>query len=185
MQFFEHTRSYISSRSILPLSTKLDNIAKTPVLLGLLVATVIFGAALFWVEPWVGGEFLDLLADSDAVLCRLEEMSESQRDAHRAITLTIDSVYPLLYGAFLIGIVWRLTSANWRWLVTPAILAVVLDFTENLIQVVALSGETGLLGLKELATPFKFACVITALAIAAVLLVVRLRTYCFIAASKQ
>ena len=135
-----------------------------------MTATVAVGIWLLLLEQSVGGQFLDLLADSDAVLCQIEGMSLAERRAHGTITSTIDSIYPLLYGALLAGITWRFTSGRWRWLVAPAIIAVVLDFTENRIQVLALMGKTELVGWKEIVTPLKFALVITAFAVAVVLL---------------
>lgn len=152
------------------LSRIMDFLARTPTLIVAFVTMNAAGAGFGAVQQHIGGELLDMIADGGKALNRLTEMSADQKSNHLIATLTLDTLYPLAYGAFLGGIAWRVPSGKWRWLIVPALCGVALDFIENGIQVLVLSGQHGLLAAKAIVTPLKFTCVIAAMAIALILL---------------
>lgn len=155
--------------------TKLLNfLAKTPVILFLLLAFILLGAGFYFVEQVVGGSLLDLQMNSADAYARLEAMSGEQKHSHIIATLTLDTFYPLAYGGLLAGIVARFAAKFRRFLVIPACVAVITDFAENIVQSMALSGSTNMLDAKDFLTPLKFTSVILAALIALLVLIIAL-----------
>jgi hypothetical protein len=107
-----------------------------------------------------GGITLDTILDtigpvSDAQAL-LASMSEAQKLAHFRLTLWLDMLFPLAYGGLFAGLTLRYFQTYGKWLVLPALLVIPVDITENIIQLLALSGSESLLGVKALLTPTKF-----------------------------
>jgi len=83
-------------------------------------------------------------------------MSDPQKQAHTWITAVPDSLYPIAYGSFFAGATLTLSGGSKIWTVVPAVLTMIADFCENLVQVLALNGQENLLLAKSIITPIKF-----------------------------
>ena len=149
----------------------LDFLARTPVIVFLLVAFVLLGASFYFAEQAVGGPLLDMQMNSADAFSRLEAMSSEQKHRHIIATLTLDTFYPLTFGGLLAGIVARFSAQYRRLLVIPAFVTVIADFAENFVQSLALSGSTNLLVAKDILTPLKFTSFILATIIALLVLI--------------
>lgn len=132
-------------------------LTRTPALIVSGLAMVLVGYSFSFVRAQMDGPLLDMIWTGGAAQARLAVMSAAERTAHFWGTVLIDTAFPLAYGAFLAGLAGRFAGENWRALaMLPAALVVVLDFAENAVQALALSGVVDLLGLKSLLTPAKF-----------------------------
>lgn len=152
----------------------LDFLAQTKVILICFVLMMIIGAGFSFAPRLVGGELLDMQMNAADAAARLAEMNGGQKSNHIWLTLILDSLYPLAYGGFFAGIAARF-SGSWRkFTALPALATIIVDFTENFVQVLALSGSTNLLGIKDIITPVKFGGFILAALIALLLLVIAL-----------
>ena len=131
-------------------------LARTPVMLGFLVLTLLVSAGFWPVMQAIDGALLDMISDGESAIVRLNEMSSDQRSAHFNATVTLDTIYPLAYGGLFIGLLSRL-SWSWRWiLICVPIIAVLSDYAENTIQAMALSGhDASILLAKTYVTPLK------------------------------
>ena len=138
-----------------------------PVLVLSLVLMILIGISFAQVQSLIGGPLLDVIVSGDAARERLSEMSASERQLHFWATVTLDTVYPLAYGALLAGLALRFAGSQGPLAAMPALLTVVTDLFENLTQALALQGLPQLIGLKTLLTPAKFALFITAALIGA------------------
>lgn len=138
------------------MSELLDRLSLTSVILCSFVAMLLTGWGFGVFSDRVGGVYLDELLSADAARALIAGMSAAQRSAHFWITVLLDTLYPIVYGAFAVGLLSRL-SRNWRrWAVLPALAAVVADYLENTVQALALVGFESLLRSKDLLTPIKF-----------------------------
>lgn len=155
--------------------TKLLNfLARTPVIIFLLIAFILLGASFYFVEQAVGGPLLDVQTNGADALARLGAMTGEQKHMHMVATLTLDTFYPLVYGGLLAGIVARFAKNYRHFLVVPAFVAVLADFAENIVQSMALSGSADLLATKGFLTPLKFGSLILAALIAVIVLTLAL-----------
>ena len=153
--------------------TKLLNfLARTPAILFLLIAFTLLGASFYFVEQAIGGPLLDVQINGADALARLSTMTDEQKHMHMIATLTLDTFYPLAYGGLFIGIVARFAKKYRRFLAVPAFVAVLVDFTENIVQSMALAGSADLLATKDFLTPLKFGSVILAAVIALTVLAI-------------
>jgi hypothetical protein len=103
---------------------------------------------------------------------RLAEMTAAQKKSHILATATADTLYPLAYGSFFIGLTARLSGSRKLWLFIPALCAVCFDLTENITQLIGLFGHPDILIIKDLITPAKFISVLVAGLVILVLIVV-------------
>ena len=146
-------------------------LSRWPVILTSFVVMNIVGFGFVYVQNAVGGELLDMIWNADDAKTRLLEMSADQKSTHLWATLILDSIYPLAYGSFFIGLTARLAGMKKLWLIIPAISSVFFDFLENVVQIIGLSGHSDFLAIKNVVTPLKFTSVLVAMAIAITLLV--------------
>ena len=132
-------------------------LTRTPVIIGFFIAMLIVGLSFGLVRNAVGGPLLDLIWTGAGAEARLAEMSAGERQAHVWGTLINDTLYPLAYGGFLAGLAGRFAGERWQgWVMLLPLATVLLDFSENTVQVLALSGAPDLLALKSILTPAKF-----------------------------
>ena len=133
-------------------------LARTPVLIGFFAATVLIGAGFYFVIQAVGGDLLDMIANGNDAIIRLTELNSSQKQAHFLGTVFLDTLYPIAYGGFLIGMLSRL-AWNWRWaVILVPIITAFCDLAENAVQAMALNGHASeILLVKDIVTPVKFA----------------------------
>jgi len=134
----------------------LDFLAKTPVILFLLITQILLGASFLFVEPTIGGPLLDLQMNGADAANRLAQMTAEQKHIHTVVTMTLDLFYPLVYGGFFIAIVARFAKRFRLTLAVPACIAIVADFAENAVQVLALGGNESFLAAKDFLTPLKY-----------------------------
>ncbi len=131
-------------------------LARTGTLWLLLLATVALAAGFILWTPQVGGTILDSVAPANAVHALLERMSPAQKHAHFLMTLLLDMLYPLAYGGLFAGLALRFGGGVGGWLALPALVVIPVDMLENIIQMLALTGNESLLPVKAILTPAKF-----------------------------
>ena len=134
----------------------LDFLAKTPVILFLLITQILLGASFLFVEPVIGGPLLDLQMNGVDAANRIAQMTPEQKHIHTVVTMTLDLFYPLVYGGFFIAIVARFAKRFRPTLAAPACIAIVADFAENIVQVLALGGNDRFLAAKDVFTPLQY-----------------------------
>jgi len=128
-----------------------------------------------WI-PHLGGQPIDLIVPTADVLAQLGRMSAEQKASHFWMTLTLDTLFPLAFGA-----VFVLTALScWgRWgRLGAAICAIppLLDLVENMTELLALKGNTMLLPVKEVVSPIKYHSIqIAALVVLATWIIVGVR----------
>jgi len=156
------------------MSKLLNFLARTPVLVFCFVVMIVIGYSFSRVQKTIGGPMLDTLLGAGAARARLAEMSADGRSFHALITATLDSLYPLVNFGFFAGITARFSrawSSQWKTLIfAPAFIYLLADFSENIVQILALKGSENLLSLKGVFTPIKFTGFIAASLIAIALL---------------
>ncbi|MEO0982389.1 MAG: hypothetical protein AAFX03_07030 [Pseudomonadota bacterium] len=150
----------------------LDTLSRTPVLIGSLLAMLAIGAGFYPVGQAIGGELLDMVRTGDAAADRLAELDAGERRIHFWATVLLDSAYPLAYGAFFGGLAARFAGGYRALAVVPIGAAVAADFSENVVQAMALAGQDALLGWKDFLTPAKFSLVMVGAGLALVLALV-------------
>ena len=131
-------------------------LARTPVIWISFVAMLVIGAGFGLCRPVVGGAFLDMTSDPDAARNIIAAMTGAQRTAHAWVTVLLDTAYPLAYGGFLGGLALRFFGRFGPYAALPALGVVIVDLTENLVQVLALADWADALDAKAWLTPLKF-----------------------------
>ncbi|MGK7892937.1 MAG: hypothetical protein AB4372_04660 [Xenococcus sp. (in: cyanobacteria)] len=111
---------------------------------------------------------LDGIASPSKARDILDRMDQNQKDAHIWITATLDVAYPLSYGGLFAGSALRFFPEYGSYLALPALLAIMADLTEGVIQILALTDTSDLLYLKKYVTPLKYGMAILGLVIALV-----------------
>ena len=150
-------------------------LSDTPRLIMLFVLMMLIGFGFYFVQKTAGGPLLDAISDGQSALVRLESMDEYQRRAHWYGTVFLDSLYPIAYGGFFIGLLARL-AGRYRWLaIWPPALTVLIDYGENFVQAVALGGGASeILLAKDILTPLKFGGLLVTLALVVLLSLIAL-----------
>ncbi len=153
-------------------------LTRTPVLIGLFIATLLIGTSFYFVIQAIEGDLLDMIWTGDDAITRLNELSDAQKEAHLLGTVTLDVLYPFAYCALFVGLLCRL-AWRWRWgLILLPVMAALCDFAENTVQAMALSGRPSeILFVKDLVTPIKFYGLMATLAIIILLALVALVRY--------
>ncbi len=132
-------------------------ITRTSLLLALFVIFLAMSIGFQFWKPLVGGKYLDSVALPAEVHNLLVEMSPAEKDSHFLMTLSLDMLYPLVYGSLFAGLTLRAFGSHVSWLSIPAFLVIPADLAENVIQLIALKGNEALLPLKAVLTPAKSA----------------------------
>lgn len=149
-----------------------------PVVLWALFGTTVaatYGFVLW--TPFVGGVVLDTIFSPTTAERVITGMSDRQRWSHLWMTVTLDSVYPLLYGSLCIGITNRAFARHGRMLCLFVLTGVFFDFAENAVQALALTGPNSMLWAKAFLTPAKFGFVYLGFAISALGVVALISQY--------
>jgi hypothetical protein len=149
-------------------------LARIPVIWTSFILMLVIGAAFGMCRPVVGGAFLDMTSDPEASRAIIAAMTGAQRTAHAWVTVLLDTAYPLAYGGFLGGLALRFFGKFGKHAAIPALGVVVVDLTENLVQVLALAGWVDALDAKAWLTPLKFGLFFLAAGIAVIALVIGL-----------
>ncbi|MEO1405396.1 MAG: hypothetical protein AAFV54_02755 [Pseudomonadota bacterium] len=131
-----------------------------PVIIASTIAFLAIGYTFSLYAPQTGEPILDMVASQADVLARLDAMDADQKAAHFQMTLIADMLYPVAYAIMLGCLAMRaFPKAGW-WLAIPAFVAGGFDIVENIVQLMALQGSVGLVGLKAFLTPGKFLLVV-------------------------
>lgn len=130
-------------------------ITRTPVLWALFVLMVlcIFGFQYF--SPAVGGQYLDMLDEKDAIRATFAALTPEQKSVHFWVTVLIDTAFPISFGLLFAGLAWRFFSKWGAVAAIPGFAVLIVDLTENTIQALALSGAADALDAKVWVTPLK------------------------------
>ena len=134
----------------------MNALKRTPVLWGMFLANILVGIGFGLLSGQVGGAYLDTLSDPAAAQALLAGLSPDQATAHLWITLTLDTLFPITYVSLFAGLVLRFFRRWSRFAILPAFFAGFTDLTENMVQVLALSGMANALDQKAWLTPLKF-----------------------------
>lgn len=129
--------------------------------------TIAFG---IWIQRY-DLNIIDEISDPEQIKAVVAAMTPEQRSAHWWMTLSLDYFYPLAYGAFFAGLALRYFGAAGIWLAIPSMIVVPADIIENTVQLVILSGDHSLIGVKAIATPIKLVSFIVAALIALIALI--------------
>lgn len=109
--------------------------ARGPVLGLSFLLTALLVGAIFPNIPVAGTTLLDLLSSYDRALIqnRILEYGDEWRVMQIWSSLTVDAIFPIIYGLFFVGVAYRLRLGTWgKWLVLPAFLLVGVDYAENI-----------------------------------------------------
>ena len=118
---------------------------------------------------------IDEMWEPDTIRDYIGGLSPEQKQAHIWTTATLDVLYPLTYGCFFAGMALKFFGPSGKWLALPGILAIPVDLTEGVIQVLALSGQEDVIVHKAWVTPWKLGLFGAAALITLVAVVVALR----------
>ena len=75
---------------------------------------------------------------------------------HLYLSGGVDMLYPLAYGLFVGGLCFRYGAPRGLLFALPIFGAAVFDIAENSVQILAMTGDPGVLALKTVLTPAKF-----------------------------
>ena len=131
-------------------------LTRTPTLCALFIlqALIFLGFGPF--VDGVGGSYLDTVMTGEESRTVIAAMSSGQRWTHFWVTLLVDTAYPFAYGAFFAGMALKFFGRFRVLAALPAFAAVIVDLTENMVQLLALSGAADVLDAKDWLTPLKF-----------------------------
>ena len=133
----------------------LDFLRRPLVILLSLIANIALGIGFFLWMPHVGGTILDSVASVDDTSALLASMSEAQKTSHFWMTLCLDILFPLTFGAFFAGMALRFPGRLGLLLAVPAFAVLSADILENITQLFALKDNLNLLPAKAVLTPLK------------------------------
>ena len=133
---------------------------------GALILTVSLFGTIQLAARRLGLTLLDGIASPSRAREILDQMSQNHKKAHVWITGTLDVAFPLSYGGLFAGSTLRFFPEYGIYLALPALLAIIADLTEGVIQILALTDTADFLDLKKYVTPFKFGMGIIGLVIA-------------------
>ncbi|MEO0467293.1 MAG: hypothetical protein AAF216_12190 [Pseudomonadota bacterium] len=108
--------------------------------------------------PGTGGTLLDFQltgAAAEEALMLLKSRPNAV-GVHLYLSAGVDMVYPLSYGLFVAGVCIRYGGQHGVMLAVPILGAAAVDISENIVQIIALAGDTSVLWLKSILTPAKF-----------------------------
>ena len=125
-----------------------------------LVSTILITLAFLVIGSILRLTFLDTISDPSEVRLALASMPPNHRVFHVWITLTLDVLYPLSYGALFVGLTFRFYMSYGRLLAAPFFVLVPADLLEGVVQVLALTDMADFIGAKAILTPLKYGLVV-------------------------
>ena len=134
----------------------MEFIRRSVVLWGLFFTTVILSIGFIFWAPFIGGTALDSIASIESVQALMLGMSDIQKHSHFLMTIILDMAYPFAYGLLFAGLTLKFSGKTGVWLSFPAFAVIPVDIFENIIQLMALTGNGSLLFIKAVLTPVKF-----------------------------
>ena len=146
-------------------------LAHPRILIAMTILVVILTYGFSYFNRLVGDTYLDTLASSDKVQKTIRLMSPAQRRAHFWITATLDTIYPIAYGGLLIGFAMCMAGRYKRWAIIATFITIVADFLENVVQMLALKGNTTVIAAKALLTPVKYISLLFAVVLLGIFMV--------------
>ncbi|MCA8901879.1 MAG: hypothetical protein KDA53_11595 [Hyphomonas sp.] len=149
-----------------------DFLKRTPVLWALFVLQILIGLGFMVFREAAGGQLIDMVRSGEGARAVIAGMTDAQRTAHFWTTVLWDSAYPLAYGGFFMGMALRFFG-RFGWIAAlPGLATIIVDFTENTVQALALSGTADYLDVKDWLTPLKYNLALVASVIALVAVVI-------------
>jgi len=138
-----------------PLYKHLRNIKTLQVLF--IIALPLLILSKWSVEHW-NLVLLDGISDAETARTLLVEMTHQQVQGHLWFTSTIDVILPFAAAGFFASAILVSFKKYGPYLATLALLAIPLDLSEGVIQVLALTNNADFLDVKSYSTPIKKAC---------------------------
>jgi hypothetical protein len=123
----------------------------------ILIAVPLLLLSKWSVSHW-GLVLLDGISDASAARTLLGNMTPEQIRGHIWFTTTIDLILPIAAAGLFASATLHSFVKYGRYLAIVPVLALPLDLTEGVIQVLALTGSADLLALKAYTTPVKSTC---------------------------
>ena len=139
-------------------------IVAMPLSLWLCLLLIVLGVMMF---QWLPDRFELILLDSlwqpERVRAAIADMDATQRAAHIWLTSTVDVVFPIAFGLFVLGSGLRLQPA-WRKPITALVMLLIgFDLLEGTVQILALTSQVDWLAAKQILTPVKLGCYLVGL----------------------
>lgn len=156
------------AKSVLLGATTVKFLTKTEMLWASFISTILL-TLLFGVIMRVWDfTIIDEMYDPAQVVAHIDAMTPTQSTVHAWMTGTLDVAYPLVYGAFFVGMALRFFGRFGPWLAIPGVAVVPVDLTEGVVQILLLNGHDSVAWLKAYITPLKLGLWFAALFIALV-----------------
>lgn len=134
----------------------LNFLTQTKVLWTLLAITIATTVAFGVVMQIWDFMLIDEMYDAEQISSHIAAMTDTQKDVHIWTTVSLDVLYPLVYGPLFAGVALKAFGKNGLLLALPSLLCIPADLTEGFAQVMLLSGHADYMGLKTTMTPIKF-----------------------------
>lgn len=142
---------------------------RTISVMGLVFLALTLGFGV-WIQNY-DLQILDEISDVDHIRSLLAAMTPEQKSAHWWMTLLLDYVYPIAYAGFFAGLTLRFLGEAGIWLIIPAAICAPADMIENTVQLMLLSGDESLIGVKRIITPIKLVTFLAAAMLALIALI--------------
>ena len=126
--------------------------------------TLTFGVVM---KVWDFG-IIDEMYHAEKIRAHIDAMNPQQRSVHAWMTGTLDVAYPLIYGAFFIGVAVKAFGRYALWLALPSIGVIPADLIEGFAQIMLLTGHENFMAVKLIATPTKLVLFVTGLLISVI-----------------
>ena len=132
--------------------------AKGWVILLSFVAMLALGYSFSFVQQGMNNvPLLDMVHTADAAAAQLAAMSDAAKRTHMIGTATLDMVYPVSILMFTGGLIFRFAPQPVKGVLAfVPVIAMTVDYAENIMILIALAGQAGILDMKTMLTAVKF-----------------------------
>ena len=131
-------------------------IVATPLFPWFYLLLFVLGVMMFqWLPDRFELVLLDNLWQPERVRAAIADMDATQRAAHIWLTSSVDVVFPIAFGLFVLGSGLRLQPARRKPITALVMLLIGFDLLEGTVQILALTSQVDWLAAKQILTPVK------------------------------
>ena len=139
-------------------------IVATPLFLRFCLLLFVLGVMMLqWLPDRFELVLLDNLWQPERVRAAIADMDATQRAAHIWLTSSVDVVFPIAFGLFVLGSGLRLQPARRKPITALVMLLIGFDLLEGTVQILALTSQVDWLASKQIITPVKLGCYLAGL----------------------
>ena len=139
-------------------------IVATPLFLWFCLLLFVLGVMMLqWLPDRFELVLLDNLGQPERVRAAIADMDATQRAAHIWLTSSVDVVFPIAFGLFVLGSGLRLQPARRKPITALVMLLIGFDLLEGTVQILALTSQVDWLASKQIITPVKLGCYLAGL----------------------